>query len=126
MNGGDMMATTVIKTVFQFRRGKSTEWESVNPVLREGEPAYATDIKRHKIGDGVTAWNDLPYVEGDEFVVNAQTHYEFPSIGKVNVIYKAEAEKQIYQWNPAELKYETLGVGGMSDIEIIDGGRAEE
>lgn len=126
MNGGDMMATTVIKTVFQFRKGKSTEWESVNPVLREGEPAYATDIRKHKIGDGVTAWNDLPYAEGDEFVVNAQTHYEFPSIGKVNVIYKAEAEKQIYQWSPTEQKYETLGIGGMSDIDIIDGGRAAE
>ena len=126
MNGGDVMATTVIKTVFQFRRATSAEWESVNPILREGEPAYATDIKRHKIGDGVTSWNDLPYADGDEFVVNAETHYEFPSIGKVNVIYKAEAEKQIYQWNPTELKYETLGVGEMSDIEIINGGRAEE
>ena len=58
--------------------------------------------------------------------MNAQTHYEFPSIGKVNVIYKAEAEKQIYQWSPTEQKYETLGIGGMSDIDIIDGGRAAE
>lgn len=118
------MVTTTIKSVFQFRRATSSEWENVNPVLRLGEPAYATDLKKHKIGDGVTAWNNLPYQEGEDYVVNAQTHYDFPSVGKVNVIYKAESEKKIYQWNPTDLRYEPLGIGGISDIEIINGGNA--
>ena len=40
------MATTVIKTVFQFRRATTDEWEIVNPILREGEPAYDITAKK--------------------------------------------------------------------------------
>lgn len=58
------MKTTTIKSVFQFRRATTEEWESVNPILRVGEPAYDITLKKHKIGDGVTVWNDLPYQEG--------------------------------------------------------------
>ena len=58
------MATTVIKTVFQFRRATTDEWEIVNPILREGEPAYDITAKKHKIGDGKSKWTDLPYQEG--------------------------------------------------------------
>lgn len=45
----------------QFRRAPTTEWELVNPVLAEGEMALEIDTSRFKIGDGVTAWLDLPY-----------------------------------------------------------------
>ena len=58
------MATTVIKTVFQFRRATTDEWEIVNPILREGEPAYDITAKKHKIGDGKSKWTDLHYQEG--------------------------------------------------------------
>lgn len=123
------MEAAVIKSVFQFRRARAEEWESVNPVLRVGEPGYVTDLKRHKIGDGVTPWNDLMYSEGEEFVVNKDTHYDFPSIGKPNVIYKAESEKMIYQWNSIDLKYEPINAGeggNISNIEIICGGTAND
>ena len=59
------MAEIVLKTIFQLRRGPSSEWESINPVLREGEPGYATTIKKQKIGNGVTPWRDLPF-QGDD------------------------------------------------------------
>jgi hypothetical protein len=29
--------------------------------------------------------------------MNAETHFDFPSVGDTNVIYKAEKEKKIYQ-----------------------------
>lgn len=60
-------------------------------------------------------------------VFNAQTHYDFPSVGSVDMIYKAQAEKMIYQWNPTELKYEPLGSTAevdIGDIEYINGGNA--
>lgn len=59
-------------------------------------------------------------------VVNAQTHYDFPSVGSANTIYKAESEQQIYQWNPTKLAYEPLnvGTGSILDIELINGGGA--
>lgn len=116
-----------IKITFQLKRDTAAKWSKHNPILGEGEPGYVTDENRLKIGDGVTAWNDLAYV-GENSVVNAQTHYDFPSIGRENVIYKAESEKKIYQWNASALKYEEVSVcegsTGVTDIELINGGGA--
>ncbi len=36
-----------------------------NPVLLKGEVVYESDTLKHKIGDGTTAWNTLPYAKGD-------------------------------------------------------------
>ena len=118
------MATTMIKSVFQFRRATASEWESVNPILRVGEPGYDTDSKRHKIGDGVTAWNSLPFQDGEEYVVNRATCSDFPEVGKDNVIYKAKDEKKVYQWDSELQTYEPLEVEGTVVIEVIDGGGA--
>lgn len=113
----------------QFKRGTASRFQELNLVLEAGEPGFVTDENRFKIGDGVTAWNDLPYI-GESEVFNAQTHYDFPSIGKSNVIYKAESEKNIYQWNPTELKYEILGTtssgGSPLEITLINGGNAND
>lgn len=109
----------------QFKRGVAARWAELNPVLQAGEPGFVTDENRLKIGDGITAWNDLPY-QGENSVVNASTHYDFPSIGRVNAIYKAEQEKLIYQWNPDELKYEQLGFGASLEINLINGGNAND
>ena len=108
----------------QFKRGVASRWAELNPILQAGEPGFVTDENRFKIGDGSTQWSDLPYI-GEIF--NAQTHYDFPSIGKQNVIYKAENEKLIYQWNSTELKYEVLNTIESDiplDIDLIDCGGA--
>jgi hypothetical protein len=49
------MAFTKIK----LRRGTAAEWADANPILADGEPGLALDTKVFKVGDGVTAWNDL-------------------------------------------------------------------
>lgn len=119
------MATTAT-AVLQFKRGTAARWSEVNPVLAAGEPGYEYNTNRIKIGDGVTAWNDLPYAQED-YIVNADTRSDFPAIGKANVIYKAEQEKVIYQWNTKELRYESLSNGNSfvpSDIQLINGGNA--
>lgn len=111
----------------QFKRGAAARWAELNLVLEAGQPGFVTDENRLKIGDGITAWNDLPYV-GEASVVNAQTYHGFPSVGRANVIYKAESEKCIYQWNTTSLRYELVGSteisGDLSNIEIIHGGNA--
>ncbi len=47
----------------QLRNDTATNWASANPVLLAGEVGIETDSVRNriKIGDGTTAWNDLPY-----------------------------------------------------------------
>lgn len=62
-------------------------------------------------------------------VYNADTHYDFPSIGSVNVIYKAYTERKTYQWNEEKMIYETLDEddinADVSDVTLIDGGNAD-
>ena len=44
------------------RHDTAANWQTHNPVLAEGELGIITDgAKGYKIGDGVTAWNDLDY-----------------------------------------------------------------
>lgn len=51
------------------RRDTAANWASRNPVLQLGEVGWEvqtpeTDGPKCKVGDGVTAWNDLPYSRG--------------------------------------------------------------
>lgn len=48
-------------TQIKLRRDTSAAFASSNPVLGNGEPAYETDTKKLKIGDGTTAYTQLPY-----------------------------------------------------------------
>ena len=57
------MAEKQLKAIFQYRRGSTSEWGSVNPILRDGEPGLDTTVRKIKIGDGITPWKDLPYQE---------------------------------------------------------------
>lgn len=113
------MATQVIKTTFQFKRGSAQVWVSLNPILAQGEPGFEYDTGLLKIGNGLDAWNDLPYVNGnnESSVVNAPSIVGFPAEGKSDVIYKAENEKQLYQWNSTSKKYEILGGSDISEFE---------
>ena len=48
---------------FQLRRATSTQWMTVpGLVLQAGEPGFETDTYNLKIGDGITPWYSLPYV----------------------------------------------------------------
>lgn len=49
-----------------MRRGKAAEWAAKNPILGDGEPGYETDSRKLKVGDGLSYWNNLPYVVGGE------------------------------------------------------------
>ena len=54
--------------VIQLRGGTAATLASVNPVLNEREIVIETDTGKIKTGtDGLTAWNDLPYVGGNGF-----------------------------------------------------------
>lgn len=55
--------------VFQFRRGTSAEWSTINPTLRAGEIGFVLDTQRFKIGNGLTSWNDLPYFDNHNLVL---------------------------------------------------------
>lgn len=48
----------------QHPRYTAAALAAANPQLLDGELVYESDTGRHKIGDGVKAWNALPYAGG--------------------------------------------------------------
>lgn len=57
-------------TRIRVRRANSGEWQTFNPVLAIGEIAYELDTYRLKIGNGISYWTGLPYVNFDQSTIN--------------------------------------------------------
>ena len=68
----------------QLRRDNATNWATNNPVLLSGEVGVefntpllvSTSILRMKIGDGVSAWNSLPYMNTGTFTPATNIVYD--------------------------------------------------
>lgn len=98
---------TILNTVFRLKRGTSARWEEVNPILQQGEPGFILDENRLKIGDGITPWNNLPYL-GESNVFSGANIKDFPEVGQSWTIYKSTEDKKLYQWNEETACYEEL------------------
>lgn len=48
----------------QFRRDTSSNWNTVNPMLAQGEVGYDITEDKIKIGDGINYWTGLTYSQG--------------------------------------------------------------
>lgn len=117
--------STSVSSTFKFKRGTAARWAELNPILAQGEPGFVYDSNLLKIGDGVTCWNDLPYIQGKTEVANYNASDKFPEYGDPSVIYKASDELSLYQFNPDTNTYEKLSDGkGIDNIDYINGGNA--
>lgn len=56
-----MSVKSMTSTVTQ-RHALAEELRLANPVLLSGEMCIETDTLKFKFGNGITPWNDLPYV----------------------------------------------------------------
>lgn len=57
-----LISTTAMAAVtIKLRGDTAANWTANNPVLAAREPGVEIDTSKIKIGDGVTAWNLLPY-----------------------------------------------------------------
>jgi hypothetical protein len=62
-----------VQTVIKLRRDTAADWETVDPILAEGELGIETDTNRIKIGDGTTEWTGLRYgPPADELVIKVK------------------------------------------------------
>lgn len=52
----------------------AAEFTAANSILKAGEEGYETDSRKRKVGDGVTAWNDLQYDVSSESTVTAPSY----------------------------------------------------
>jgi len=56
------MATNTVKVTLQIRHDSALDWRTRNPVLAAGEYGLETDTFLIKVGDGVTDWVHLRYL----------------------------------------------------------------
>ena len=47
----------------QMRRGTTSQWNTADPILNEGEIGYNSTLASFKIGDGTSIWSDLDYYQ---------------------------------------------------------------
>ncbi len=68
------MAKKFIKAISANRIDTASNWSSVNPILESGEIAYELDPDglpgKYKVGNGTTAWNNLPYFSRKKLFAN--------------------------------------------------------
>ena len=55
------MGVIELNGIFRAKNKTAAQWESENPILRDGELGHEKDTHKSKIGDGVNHWNDLKY-----------------------------------------------------------------
>lgn len=96
------MASKTIKTTFLLKRASTETWESLNPVLKYGEPGYEKDNGKLKIGDGITPWNNLSYLTD----VNTKIIVDNPQEGEV-LTYNATANR----WENKRLEFSNIMSG---------------
>lgn len=52
-----------VKTQIKIRRDTTSNWSNHNPILALGELGYDTKKGAFKVGDGITPWNDLGFIQ---------------------------------------------------------------
>lgn len=61
------------RTKIRFKRGQSDVLNAVNLILDPGEPCFELDTNKLKIGNGVTPYKDLDYINGGEPIIIDKT-----------------------------------------------------
>lgn len=69
------MAEQTVQGIVLFRRDKSADWETNKTgVPKDGEPCWNSETHELRVGDGVTAYEDLPVIGAN--AGSTATHYE--------------------------------------------------
>lgn len=112
---------------FQLLTALPEEWESKNPILRYGEVGYELiyinsilDSTRNKVGDGNTAWNDLPYVDDDVYDFNELTTVDYPGI-PINTSLNGQKLKDVIKKLVSPFitpNFTIFNINGLSEINL--------
>ena len=116
----------IIRTTFQLRRGYEAVWKKNNPVLACGEPGFVIDRNRLKIGNGETAWNDLPYFGGESIKIEEITETVENLTNDINKITDLLGDSETE--NTLIYRIESLdnAINNSQEVEIIEVGTEEE
>jgi hypothetical protein len=67
-------------TQIQIRRDSTTNWSTSNPILAQGEFGLDLNVNNIKVGNALSAWNDLPY----QFTTGAEFNSYKNSVGSLS------------------------------------------
>lgn len=87
------MSTVTTFYRFVVKRDTAANFTSANTLLLSGEYGLETDKRRLKIGDGVTAWNSLPYLN------SLGTHFQY--LSDTGSIADSDPGAGLFKWNNA-------------------------
>ena len=106
-------------TRIQVRRGTTSQWNTANPTLEEGEIGYNSTLGQMKIGDGATAWADLDYIL-DASALNTSLGAYIPDTEKsaVNGVAELDASKNILA--PAGIIFEGTANDHETTLAVTD------
>lgn len=80
----------------QMRRGTSTQWNTADPILNEGEIGYNSTLGQIKVGDGSTIWSELTYLATEsELNTSLEGYIEITEKGAVNGVAELDANKNV-------------------------------
>lgn len=101
------MNRVVLKTIIKTKRATAATWASLNPILEEGEPGFVIDQNKLKIGNGITPWNQLPFLSG-----SGESSIEFDV--------QDPQDGQILHYNAATQKWVNISVpeGAVNDVKV--------
>lgn len=102
----------------QQKRATEARWQTDNPVLADGEIGVVSPSGRIKVGDGVRAWNSLPYSAPslDEVLTTADDTYLTDADAAATYLPKTEATEDYLSKADAAAAYLTKTAGATIGI----------
>jgi hypothetical protein len=83
-------------TRIQMRRGSTSDWNTTDPVLNEGEIGYNTTLGQIKVGDGSSLWSELDYlVSSGSLDTSLGNYIESTEKSAINGVAELDASKNI-------------------------------
>lgn len=109
------MANKTLNVRISLFGATAAKWTEKNPVLLADEIGRERDTGKIKFGDGITAWNDLPYFGGDmDAAINALQDKLTALQGSTDGVVKAADKLQTAR------KINGVAFDGTKDITIAD------
>lgn len=109
------MDRVILKTIIKLKRANADTWNSLNPILEEGEPGFVIDQNKIKIGDGITTWKNLPYLAGGESSI--QFDIQDPQDGEI-LHYDASTGK----WVNTSVSEGAVNDVKVDGVSVVDAG----
>jgi hypothetical protein len=106
-------------TRIQMRRGSTSDWNTTDPVLNEGEIGYNTTLGQIKVGDGASSWSELEYlVTTGGLDTSLGTYIEDSEKSAINGVAELDASKNILA--PAGIIFEGTANDHETTFTITD------